>query len=861
MKITYMKLVNAASMYTGSNATEVEVDLSECYNRIVLIGGPNGCGKTSLLSCLHPFAYNGNLDDRSSEPLILTGKDGYKEIHIQNGQDEYLIKHFYASSHQTHTVKSYIMKNGVELNPNGNVSSFKELVSIELDLEMDFLSLIRLGSNVVNLIDKKPTERKNYMGNLLEEADIYLRYHKKVSADMKAFKTIIARDSDKLAKLNVTDVAREEEYLNELKTSTLDKYQREYERLRDRQSVLQFQLNSQMRPSEIREKAIVNANRRSEINRILSGKKFKSIPEDASTDDILDELIKAKSDLEVSTTQKSMLLADANDCSHELEDLRIKRRKIEQDEERTSYQKIIATLKDEIKTLESEFKGFKATYTSEDVTKLLELLEKLQTQLSTIYEIGDGPVKKVISLMRNAIRVEDYIERKRTSLYNNKIGASGNEVLEHLKGTLKQIKSSSGFKCNKSCPYRDVYDKLVSMADIKKDDDVESDDFYTYMQLAYTNISTVMKSIEQNSTLFIKMPEYVQKMFILSDVYSHIEKREWIYDIKPINDAMTAITDYELLQQKKEALKSARDALDKISDNTGLDFIEDRIRIVSSRLEADKCKISSLTLNISELSDKVNDLEHASELRKEKESLVTEHERLLAEFNELQSLLDTVSKQAVELNEINDKLNRTRDAINRINEDIKLIERRIDEYHFLVKDLKKVKEDYDDWELTRNSLSGKEGIPLIHIDVYLKKTRKIVNDLLDIIYNGNLRIDKFDITADTFRIPYIKNDRVIPDVKLASQGESSFITIALSFALSLQSISKYNIMLLDEIDSTLDENNREKFITILEKMMDMVDTEQIFLISHNNMFDMYPVDYLDMSKVKSGETIKPKAMH
>ena len=39
------------------------------------------------------------------------------------------------------------------LNVNGNVSSFKEIVKEELQIEPDYLKLIRLGSNVTSLID------------------------------------------------------------------------------------------------------------------------------------------------------------------------------------------------------------------------------------------------------------------------------------------------------------------------------------------------------------------------------------------------------------------------------------------------------------------------------------------------------------------------------------------------------------------------------------------------------------------------------------------------------------------------------------------------------------------------------------
>ena len=61
------------------------------------------------------------------------------------------------------------------------------------------------------------------------------------------------------------------------------------------------------------------------------------------------------------------------------------------------------------------------------------------------------------------------------------------------------------------------------------------------------------------------------------------------------------------------------------------------------------------------------------------------------------------------------------------------------------------------------------------------------------------------------------------------------------------SLSKYNIMLLDEIDGPLDSRNREKFIRILENQIERIDSEQNFLITHNAMFSSYPVDIIDLS--------------
>ena len=57
-------------------------------------------------------------------------------------------------------------------------------------------------------------------------------------------------------------------------------------------------------------------------------------------------------------------------------------------------------------------------------------------------------------------------------------------------------------------------------------------------------------------------------------------------------------------------------------------------------------------------------------------------------------------------------------------------------------------------------------------------------------------------------------------------------------------------ILLDEIDSTLDTRNRAMFLNILEKQMESINSEQVFLITHNNVFENFPVDLIVTTKNK-----------
>ena len=131
---------------------------------------------------------------------------------------------------------------------------------------------------------------------------------------------------------------------------------------------------------------------------------------------------------------------------------------------------------------------------------------------------------------------------------------------------------------------------------------------------------------------------------------------------------------------------------------------------------------------------------------------------------------------------------------------------------------------------------------------YLGKIQKMANNLLKLIYDDNLQLSKFEVTPDSFEVPYVKNGKKIPDVKYSSQSEIALVTMALSFALSNKATGNYNILLLDEIDSGLDQNNRMAFLKMLYMQMDLLHAEQVFIISQNlDQMINVPMDVIRLS--------------
>jgi DNA repair exonuclease SbcCD ATPase subunit len=193
MKILYLKLKNFIGIYSGLGRDEIEIDFSKNKSKFVLLKGSNGSGKTTLLSSLNPFATSN--DTRSS--IILEGKEGYKEIHYDINGDIYVIKHYISK-----TTKSFISKNGEELNANGGVKLFNDLILNIFGIDKNYFKIARLGSNMTNFIDMPTAERKKYISNFVSDVDYYLSMHKNANEILKELNSTNKYLENELAKLD-----------------------------------------------------------------------------------------------------------------------------------------------------------------------------------------------------------------------------------------------------------------------------------------------------------------------------------------------------------------------------------------------------------------------------------------------------------------------------------------------------------------------------------------------------------------------------------------------------------------------------------------------------------------------------------
>ena len=848
MKILYLKLTNFINIVTAFNTETIEIDFSKSNNNVVLLTGPNGSGKTSILSCLHPFPTNGNMDVRSDNPIIVPRENGYKEIHISDGDDLYVIQHFYTRNGDKHIIKSYIQKNGVELNENGNVTSFKEIVEKELGLEQDYMKLTRLGSNVTNFIDMKRQERKNFTGKIISEADIYLSYHKKIMADKNKVNIQINHTSDLIRRLQVDDLGELKKAQKSLQHQIED-LTAKIEKANSELSVLQYQLNDCGDIPEMRERIQEKEKELKHIQKALaraseikiSISTLKSMIEEAKI-----AILKAKSSLDTNVITRTGILNQLDSIANEIDSIKREIARIEDDQNIKDMEANIELLRETIRrrAKESGISGYVRPCSKVEMEDLIKMLDKCMDILLSTYELGKGPIQKAVSFFHTKTDIEKYTRENKEKIKRNKMQSLCEQVYAEISKDIGLLgpdcKNPSG------CRVYDFYQRIYEYATQAPDKVIEDETFLAYTKMAYNNIQTVLKYLRDYHDIFEKMPECIKDQFLMNTVLTHICNMEWIYDKDIIFHELGLITDDELQDADLEELSRQKSMLAQYKKaNSNIEYFQNKLEeLINSR--------TTLMGQLDEVKETINSLNREIE---EKEASVSDYEDMVVamehedevetEFNDLKSKITLASQLSLQIREKTSILNDLQFRKNKMSKTHQDNEFRIENYKRYKKDFDELSSKFTDLEYLARALSSREGIPLIFIQAYLKDIKDVANQLLDVVYDGDLHLEDFEITADEFGIPYSTKGTTVKDVIYASQGERSFISLALSFALTYKSISKYNIMLLDEIDATLDISNREKFLHVLEMQIDMIHAEQVFVISHNDMFNAYPVDIVD----------------
>lgn len=868
MKILYLKLKNFATISTAMNKKEIEIDFTKCKTNIILLVGANGSGKTSILSTLHPFAYSGSMDVRNSSNVLADGKNnGYKEIHIKNNDYIYKICHYYTlTSKGTITVKSFIKKNDKELNENGNVTSFIEIIKDELSLEQDFLRLLRLGSNVSNLIDMKSIERKNFTSNLLSDINIFTKLFKKINDDNKLLRGLLKTVSDKITKLNIVD---KDLLLSEIHAdeTLLNQYNDEKNEYHVKLGTLEGKIE-ELFPDGIEHarNALINHKARKKDITLT----IKNIEKDINklciiySGNIYDEIEKVKttissldSDIATINNMISFYKNQMSDLYDAEEAINNKLRMFTSDIEYSQIMSLYVELTDKLNIYEKTYgKNYKPTYTKSELMILVTLSQQIDNVISDIYEFDKRAISKVIELIRLNNDVGTFIDKENARINKEILRITSDfKNSAALKNPIILFKPS---ECNiPECPYLYLYDLLFSDNNENKNSiaSLETEqDILNNMVSIHKNIEHIFMMLKTNNSLLEKGN---LQLFSVNNILNTIYSGDLINGDEFLSKLASDSEEYENYQSIKIKIKEISAEIKVINSTKGdIENIKnektkifDKISELTKIINDNENKYNDIMSQKNSLEIYLNKLYDLIKLNDEKDDLYKDIDIIDNSIDDLNTKMSDSEKYVTELTLIKRYITELDIKIDKLNKALLNKKISINQFEILSEERKLLNDKFEDISSIRKALSSTEGIPLLFIQLYLKNTKIIVNELLSEIYSDGFEIDDFEITSTDFNIPYIKNGIRISDVVYASQGEKSFLSLALSFALITQSIKDYNILLLDEIDATLDTKNRSLFLTILEKQMDVIDAEQIFLITHNNMFDNYPVDLILTSQL------------
>lgn len=851
MKVTYLRLENFSVIYVGQNKDFIEINFTGSNNKIVSIQGTNGKGKSGLISNISPFAYPTSIDERSSLSAIREYKNGYKEIHYKKDKDKFIIKHYYkANKNGSHSVKSYFSINGEELNDNGNVTSFNSLVEIHFGLTQDMMRLIRLGSNVNSFVSLTPARRKEYIGSLIEEIDMYMKIYKKINDDIKVVKVLLSSNSTNLYNCHISDIIVEEERL-----SNLDNQVKQFEKERDEIVSKISKIQSLIRENNIED---LKRKRQEAEASIFDFRKTEEKIKSLSLEKVtIEQLINKRSDLvnqriDIQSKINSYRISIDNTLKN-IERLELSIKKIDVNNDIESIINTISSLKISISNTPSIIKNFNSNgCTSEEVYQIINKLSSFNQINQMILTLGNKPIDIYLKLKRENKSIDLFIK---TQLKKN-ISRVNDDDIKRLISQVFQDDSIITPNCDTQfadCPYYRFSELINSIKD-KLDEELLDDETLRYIQIISNNIDNILNDIDRIS--YVNIPDKLRDGLKEDVLLNRLQNKLSLFDITDFQEYLTVLREYELMQQNIEKLKQYEHQL-SIYKRSGIDNQLNEIKALQENILFYKNNIFTLDKEIESVSIKLNDID-------DKIGLVTKYgdskkykkimESTLESTNKLLIPLESASSEKMELQF---KLSSLNSTISSMRNDIKILDNKINEYKRLLREEELLSKKYKDLSIILESVSTKKGIPVLYMKAYLGKIQKLANNLLKIIYEDNLQLAKFKVSQETFEIPYIKNGTKIPDVKYASQSEVPLITMALSFALANKASGNYNILLLDEMDAGLDEYNRMAFLRMLDRQMKELKAEQVFIISHNlNSITDIPIDVIRLSDIGANSRLQ-----
>lgn len=894
MRIKSIKLINYIGIYNGMGLNELFINFDNGRHKTVVIRGKNGSGKSTLFSTLHPLP-----DSNSS---LIPGQYAEKNIVISDNDIVYdiTIKHPIKDNGDRATTKAYIEKicpieGRLQLNPNGNVSSFKEILFSEFSLDPNFVALSQLSGDDRGLADKTPAERKKFVNSIINNLAVYNDMHKTLTKRSSVFKSMMNTLVSKIdnigdkEKLKLTLVSLENR-LNNLMNEK-DVFISQLATCKSKIKLLDPD-GSIQNTYDIIYRELVSVNKELELinDKISSSLHRINLEQNISIEevmkrytDIKDNCLKLDTTISIKETEINTLLSDRENEAKLLQTktarlvtLQSEKNYIDIDTEidntRAKIKQYFNILqKVGISDLDSisrdEFiLGLNTVREIKDSIDIFNSSNEQHIIVKAIEYINLNSYPDIDSIDNQMIEIDNTIEMMREKI--NKYKALQEVSLKlQFRPTNCNIDNCSFIEDSLKASLENPDENLIKYQ--SKLDELNNSKLQLfrikeeYIKLidCINYLNSLCRNIERSSIILNKLPIsniFANKQILLDNIlngysFNEIETLyEFIDYANIIDEYKSEINKLKDLESDYKVYKSKASALDEImldisELNKKMDDITNKININTESIKESKITVAKYRTVLTEMDIIISLFNNKKSLETAKFDLGSKFNNIKSSIIEIKEQIQLIENLESSLNNINKQINPIIEDRDRINHGLVLLT----EYE---QDLEVYKTKYKKTEIIKKYSSPSKGIQTLFMELYMNKTLSMANELLGLMFDGEYVLGQFEINETEFRIPCIGSGLTNNDISSMSTSQICMISMILSFVMLQQSSTKYNILKLDEIDGGLDTKNRLQFLHVLEELMLMLNVEQCIMISHNTEMDLSNCDIIQL-KLNDGEVI------
>ena len=723
MKYQWIELQNYAGIYNGMRLNQIKIDFTKCKTNKILIRGDNGSGKSTLMSAI-------NVNPDSNDKFIPNAEARKNLCIIDNGV-EYIIRYIHPVTNAGRgTTKVYISKNingeMVELNPNGNISSCKDILYQEFNLDSNFMALSQLSSEDRGLVDRKPAERKKLLNGILNSLDTYNNIYKTLNK-----KSSIFRSTTNSLAYKIDSIGDETTLQLNLKSveNRITSLENKKNELIESCAAIKVEINKYLDVLKANNYDIV-VNELSEVNTTVKSlnNSIKNTLSKYSIDDISKveaflkhlemECVRLDSEIENDRKQLPLLLAQRESECKELEEKNSKLNALQSDYNYLDIKRAKQEAENIVNDYDKVFNemGLRNIdlITKSEFDSAIEALEYLQSIGNALIANYDIDLVKLCVNNRNRIN-EDIAKLKseKDALSNAKQELSDLEKKAYEFDSMRNIANAlinrpneckidncyfikEALEANNKYPESE-YNKLqMDIGGIKEyiSDTTDHIEFAEECSEIVKQIDIINRELQSKMRFISKIPirqDFAETFLIrlvnndpfndIARLYKYIDCGNMIEEYKVAKQNLHNFeVEYKIYESKNEMIESILSSIELL--NTKTDSLARDIESMNNKIKNNEAKLSntkSVKEKIESLSHKINDEYLPSVNRQE----------------ELINIKNSLENNNIEINKLQTQLNNLNNTIGSINSDIKRETEERDQLKHASQLLVEYKHEYD----------------------------------------------------------------------------------------------------------------------------------------------------------------------